>query len=929
MQGFVPASGTGPTLIVAEAAGADEEQLGEPLVGKSGMQLFQELQRVGLSRDQFTIHNVLSCRPKDNKLAGMPYEREVITHCEPNLDSTIRRVGETARTQGKTFVIVALGNTAFKRILGLDPKRDHALLKADFYAYPFWSDKYQAWVLAAPHPAFLVRGNTHLWPVVHYVFLRAIEIAQNGLKLDETDYTLDPDSYGFQKWVDGYLSSLNENPENELSYDIETPYKKKAKNEDELSKEEAELTADHTILRCSFSYFVEDRAYTTSIKWSAEYMADVERIFKLAPFVLGWNSDKYDLPRVSRYLKVGGISLDSMVAWHFLNTSLPKALGFVTPFYWQNTLMWKHLSESEPAFYNAKDAHAALINYRGIKKDLIVNRLWPVYQRHWIDLSKALKFMGDTGVLMDAKGRDDAEAQLTDLLVGIEEKMEAAVPQDARKLKIYKKTPKVINEITKKYQEAPFYDENAHQLELGKTGLIQVSGELDEKQCLLCGEIKPKKPHSALCMGEVAKVKVPATLWAKPLEFKVSKNSLLGYQASLRHQAIKSRKENKVTFDADAIVKLAKKYPKDPLYPSILEHRKVQKLRSTYVGYHLPNGKLWGGMPVGPDGRIHTVFGRNASTLRFTSEDPNLQNLPRPNPKNPSALANLIRNLIIAGPGNILYARDYSGIEAVLVGFFALDPKYIRLAKRDVHTYYTVHALYELEGGKRIGAADLPDIDWPDDRLFPYLEQLKKEFSKERNTLYKHLVHAANYMQGPMGARDKIFSETGIEYPVKTVSKVMDVYYSLFPSIKRWHWNVLEEASKDGFLRNPFDYVHRFNRAFDWTKEFGEWKKKPGPDANAIIAFKPQSTAVAIITEAILTLYYEMFEEAGQHLRLQVHDELLFECPFSYVNTLDILAKEVMEAPIKSMKLPASWNMGEHLVVLTEEKKGYKWGEMK
>jgi DNA polymerase I-like protein with 3'-5' exonuclease and polymerase domains len=306
-----------------------------------------------------------------------------------------------------------------------------------------------------------------------------------------------------------------------------------------------------------------------------------------------------------------------------------------------------------------------------------------------------------------------------------------------------------------------------------------------------------------------------------------------------------------------------------------------------------------------------------------------LQNLPRPNPSDPGDIANIIRNLIVAEEGNILYARDFSGIEAVLTGYFSLDPKYIRLAKQDIHTYYTVYALYELEGGARIKACDLPDIDWPDDRLFPYLAALKKEFKKERNNLYKHLVHAANFMQGAMGARDKIFSETGIEYPVAVVKKVMDVYYSLFPKIRAWHKSVLDEAEKDGYLRNPFGYVHKFSRVYDYKYEFGEWVRKPGADANRVISFKPQSTAVGIITEAILRLFHERFEEAGKYLRLQVHDELLFECPKSHVIELDRIAKEEMERPVPELRMPSSWGMGECLGILTEEKAGDKWGLMK
>jgi DNA polymerase-1 len=188
-------------------------------------------------------------------------------------------------------------------------------------------------------------------------------------------------------------------------------------------------------------------------------------------------------------------------------------------------------------------------------------------------------------------------------------------------------------------------------------------------------------------------------------------------------------------------------------------------------------------------------------------------------------------------------------------------------------------------------------------------------------------------MQGAKGAQAKIFSETGIEYPVKTVQKVMDVYYSLFPKIKQWHKNVLDEAEKDGYLRNPFDYVHRFNRPYDYKKEFGEWVKKPGPDANKVIAFKPQSTAVGIITEAILRIYFERFEEAGTFLRLQVHDELLFEILRNEWERVDKVVQEEMEKPVPQMRLPASWGMGEYLNILTEAKADLnqpsRWGSMK
>lgn len=945
-KGWIPASGEGSILVVGEAGGREEEIAGVPLVGASGQALWQQLARRDIHRESFTVHNCLSCRPPDNKLLKTPWEHSSISHCSPNLDETIRVARQRANDAGKTFVIITLGVVAFKRVLGLDSKRDANLLRQDYYAYPFWSDKYQAWVYNCPHPAYLVRGKTELWPVVEFVFKRATEVADDGLDLETPDYLLDPPPSVLDNYIEGYKESLRLDPTNPLSYDIETPYKRK-KSEDDVAEEDDQ--ADHTILRVSFSFFYLGKTHTISIKWSAEYMAGIEALFAIAPFVLGWNSDKYDYPRVSRYVKIHGISIDGMVAWHILNTSLPKGLGFVTPYYWQTVQLWKHLSESSPAFYNAVDADAALRNYLGIKKHLIEYRLWDVFERHWIKLHEALKYMTGIGVKRDDEARDAAETRLTGILDELEVKMENAVPDEARKVKIAKKKPKSLEGWFETYQD---FDTKLCSACRKHRPTASHFRSKTKRDCEVCGKswtpkhIQPRKKSNRCeganyreretnpCVG--ANVRIEALshqVWAKRLGFKLSHQGLSSYQQALRHQAILTRKEKKVTFDEDAIVLLSRKYPNDPLYPLIVSFRKAQKLLGTYVGTKLPSGRLSGGMEVGPDGRIHTSYGRNASTLRFTSENPNLQNLPRPNPKDPEALVNLIRNLIIAENGHILYARDFSGIEAVLSGYCAMDPGYIRLARRDVHTFYTVYALFELEGPKRLTQADLPQLSWSDGDLFGSLEALKSRFKAERNNLYKHLVHAANFMQGAAGAQAKIFSETGIEYPVRDVQRVMDIYYSLFPSIRRWHGNVLGEAEKDGYLRNPFGYVHRFHRVYDYKWERGIWVKRPGAEANQVVAFKPQSMAVAIITEALIRLYFNRFEEAGKWLRLQVHDELLFEIERSQWESVDRIVQEEMERPIPELKMPASWGMGDCLSILTEAKADLnspsRWGTMK
>lgn len=837
-----------------------------------------------------------NCRPPDNKLAGMPYEQQAILHCAPNLDQTIEHLHEVCHTTGKHPVIVTLGKIAFMRVLGLEYKSP--ILRQAYIAYPHWSEKYQCWVFAADHPAYLLRGNTQLWPVLQFVVQRALEVARDGLLIEKHDYLLDPEPGQFSVWVREALQAWGRDPTLVLSTDIETPYKRKT-DEQDLGKEEDQ---DHTILRVSFCYRPNQ---AVSVRWSAEYLAGIEELMSSGMPILGWNFDLYDRPRIKSQVKILGPTIDGMVAWHVLNSSLKKGLGFVTPFYVQTTLMWKHLSESEPAYYNACDADMALRDYLSIRRDLENSQLLTVFDRHVLRLNKALDYMTETGVLRDSVMRDEAEQKLAGMLQEISGGMELAVPDTARALKILKREPKSTD------------------------GFHQTVRVYPVKYCGVCGLQKPTKTHAKLCPEwHVVTQDEPMTVWAQPLEFKLSKLSMGKYQKVVGHQPVvvrKGRAEPRVTYDEDAIVRLMKQYPHDPLYPKIIDFRKTQKLLSNYVGVTV-DGRMYGGMQVGRDGRIHTTYTHSPSTLRFASEDPNLQNLPRPT-KNPDDLSNIIRNLIVAGPGHTLTATDFAGIEAVLVGYFALDAKYVRLAKQDVHTFYTVHAIHGLDG--RVKACDLPDINWPDDRLFPYLAELKKVYGHERNSLYKHLVHAINFQQSAKGAQAKIFSETRVEYQLKTISRVMDIYKELFPLIPRWHTATLEEADKEGFLRNPFNYVHRFSRVLERKKEYGEWTKSPGPDANRAIAFKPQSTAAAIIKEALMRLYYDRFDEAGQYLRLQVHDELLSECPTALVDNVRSVMEEEMSKPVPELRLPASWGMGEFLSINVESKTGSRWGSMR
>lgn len=347
-----------------------------------------------------------------------------------------------------------------------------------------------------------------------------------------------------------------------------------------------------------------------------------------------------------------------------------------------------------------------------------------------------------------------------------------------------------------------------------------------------------------------------------------------------------------------------------------------------------------GGMPVGPDGRIHTTFTRNASTLRLTSVGPNLQNIPRSS----NEWKKLPKLMFVAPEGKTFWARDYSGIEALLVGVFANSRDYTRISKIDVHSYFTAYKLCELDA--IIPVSDLPQMSWSDEDLRGYLKGIKKQYKADRQAL-KHVGHLSNYMGGAYKVQEVMLKELGKVYPVKEIQRMTDLYYALFPDIPKWHKDLclqvdgMKKQDTNGMtgictLTNPYGFPMRFHNVLQWTAIEGrnddgsvnrQWTWDYGKDAKALVAAGPQSTASFIYVEAALALDAE-YPAIGDTLRLLVHDELLGETQKDMVEQCLSVSKSVMERPIPQIPLDPSWGLGDFLVVGTEGKIGTCWGEM-
>ncbi len=289
----------------------------------------------------------------------------------------------------------------------------------------------------------------------------------------------------------------------------------------------------------------------------------------------------------------------------------------------------------------------------------------------------------------------------------------------------------------------------------------------------------------------------------------------------------KSTKGGQASTSQDVLEKLSGHHP---VVDRLLEFRKLEKMRSTYLE-PLPRH-------AGPDGRIHTTFNQTATaTGRLSSSNPNLQNIPVR-----GDMGRRMRSCFIAGPGNTLVSADYSQIELRVLAHYSQDPTLLAAFRNgeDIHTR-TAALLNDIE----------PSAVTPDQR-------------RGAKTINFGLIYG-------MGAR-KLAGELGIA--LAEAREFMERYFARFAHIKEFYDTVEDEARELGYVTTMAD------------------RRRPLPDMRSASAQSRalaerqavntliQGSAADIIKLAMLAVHEdEQLRSFSARLILQVHDELLLEVP--------------------------------------------------
>lgn len=296
--------------------------------------------------------------------------------------------------------------------------------------------------------------------------------------------------------------------------------------------------------------------------------------------------------------------------------------------------------------------------------------------------------------------------------------------------------------------------------------------------------------------------------------------------------------------NADILNKLRSEHP---VVAQVLEYRHLAKLNSTYA-----EGLL---KAVESDGRIRTRFQMTATaTGRLSSAEPNLQNIPTR-----TEVGREIRRLFIPEEGSVLVDADYSQIELRLLAHIAHDEamREAFLSGRDFHT---------------VTAAKVFHVDEAD--VTPAMRSRAK---------------AVNF--GIIYGMSAFSLSQDINVSVAEAKDYIDRYFATYPAVRRYMDAVVEEGRDRGYVATQYGRrraVPELRSANHIQRAFGE---------RVALNMPIQGTAADVIKLAMVRVYEALRREKLEaKLIMQVHDELIVECPAAEAETVAQLLHREMEA---------------------------------
>ncbi len=314
----------------------------------------------------------------------------------------------------------------------------------------------------------------------------------------------------------------------------------------------------------------------------------------------------------------------------------------------------------------------------------------------------------------------------------------------------------------------------------------------------------------------------------------------------------KTTKTKAYSTSADVLEALAGAHP---IVGRILDYRQISKLKGTYVDA-LPQ-------LISPeDGRLHTTFNpAGAATGRLSSADPNLQNIPVR-----TELGREIRSCFVPESGWVLLSADYSQIELRLLAHFSGDAALVEAFRNneDIHT----RTASEIHG--------VPPL----------------MVTPEMRRAAKAVNFGIVYGQTPFGLAQQL----GI--PQEQAREYIQRYFERYPGVRMWIDRTVEEVRERGYTltlwgrRRPIPDIASKNPN---ARAFAE---------RTAVNTPLQGTAADLMRKAMIVVDGELRRRGWRsRLLLQVHDELVLECPPEELEEARAMVKRAMEG-VEKLAVP-------------------------
>ena len=299
--------------------------------------------------------------------------------------------------------------------------------------------------------------------------------------------------------------------------------------------------------------------------------------------------------------------------------------------------------------------------------------------------------------------------------------------------------------------------------------------------------------------------------------------------------------------NADVLDKLRHQHE---IVDDVLRYRQYAKLKSTYA-----DGLL---KVIDPDGRIRTSFQMTVTaTGRLSSTEPNLQNIPTR-----TELGSEMRRMFVADEGCVLVDADYSQIELRILAHMAKDEAMQQafLSGADFHTVTAAKVFHTTP------------------------EQVTPQMRSSAKAVNFGIVYGISAFS--------LSQDIGVT--VAEAKDYMERYFATYTGVKAYMEQVVEEARERGFVET---LLHR-RRALPELKSSNFNLRSFGE--RVALNMPIQGTAADIIKLAMVRVADRLQKEKLRaRLIMQVHDELIVECPAQEQQRVEQLLAEEMEAVMK------------------------------